>query len=218
MQPLGPIQNPIEMGEQFTHVLVKLQNSAKYRQLFFKAYGTEEATDTRVLRSMAQFMGLMYSYNSKFDHYKRNEENVKLNEQELRGYSIFQNKCGGCHSEPLFSDFKLRNNGIAVDPLLNDSGRAHITGMPEDRYKFKTPSLRNVALTGPYMHDGRYTSLQQCLDHYTDIKNLTNLDPTIPSTGIPLTAQEKTDIITFLNTLTDYEFINDPKFADPNGN
>ena len=218
VQPIGPIQNPIEMGETFANVLSKLQNSAKYRQLFLKAYGTEEATDTRILKSMAQFMGLMYSYNSKFDLYKRNESNVKLSADELRGYAAFQAKCGSCHTEPLFSDFKFRSNGIEFNPLLNDSGRAHITGMPQDRYKFKTPSLRNIALTGPYMHDGRFTTLQQCLDHYTDIKNLVNLDPTIPATGIPLTSQEKTDIISFLQTLTDYKFINDPKFADPNGN
>ncbi|MBK6523915.1 MAG: cytochrome-c peroxidase [Bacteroidia bacterium] len=218
VQPIGPIQNPIEMGEKFANVITKLQNSAKYKQLFLKAYGTEEATDSRVLKSMAQFMGLMYSYNSKFDHYKRNEDNVKLTEEELRGYNLFQAKCVQCHVEPLFSDFSFRNNGIAIDPLLNDSGRAHITGLPQDRYKFKTPSLRNVGLTGPYMHDGRYTTLQQCLDHYTNLQNTINHDPLMPIGGIPLTAQEKTEIIAFLHTLTDYEFINDQKFADPNGN
>jgi len=218
LQPLGPIQNPIEMGDTFTKVILKLQNSGKYKQLFLKAYGTEEVTDVRMLKSMAQFMGLMYSYNSKFDHYKRNENNAKLTDEELRGYSAFQAKCANCHVEPLFSDFKYRNNGIAIDPLINDSGRAHITGLPQDRYKFKTPSLRNVGLTGPYMHDGRYTTLQQCLDHYTNLQNNINHDPLMPLGGIPLTAQEKTDIISFLHTLTDYEFINDQKFTDPNGN
>jgi cytochrome c peroxidase len=216
VQPLGPIQNPIEMGEQFSNVIKKLENSDKYKALFKKAYGNEEVSDTRVLRAMAQFMGLMYSYNSKFDHYKRNEDNVTLSEAETRGYTAFKAKCNKCHTEPLFSDFNYRNNGISVDPFLNDSGRAKITGLTSDAFKFKVPSLRNVALTGPYMHDGRYTTLQQCLDHYTNIENRVNQDPLMSVWGIALTAQEKSDIISFLNTLTDFEFINDPRFADPN--
>lgn len=216
VQPLGPIQNPIEMGEKFTDVIKELEASAKYRDLFKKAYGTEEVYDSRILKAFAQFMGLMYSYNSKYDKYKRNEDGVTLTAQEMNGYATFQAKCSSCHTEPLFSDFNYRNNGIAIDPLINDSGRAHITGLPEDRYKFKVPSLRNVALTGPYMHDGRYTTLQQCLDNYTNIVNQTNLDPLLAPSGISLTAQEKQDIIAFLQTLTDYQFINDPRFADPN--
>lgn len=216
VQPLGPIQNPIEMGEKWSNVIKKLEASEKYRDLFKKAYGSEEIFDSRILKAFAQFMGMMYSYNSKYDNYKRNEEGVTFSEQEQRGYATFKDKCASCHVEPLFSDFDYRSNGIAVDPSINDSGRAHITGIPSDRYKFKVPSLRNVALTGPYMHDGRYTTLQQCLDHYTNIQNNINLDPLIPTTGIPLTAQEKQDIIAFLQTLTDYEFINDPRFTDPN--
>lgn len=99
---------------------------------------------------------------------------------------------------------------------LKDSGRAHITGLPEDLYRFKTPSLRNVAITQPYMHDGRYATLEECLDHYTgNIKNLTNLDPLLQG-GIELSPQDKQDIISFLHTLTDFEFIKDKRFADPN--
>ena len=161
-------------------------------------------------------MGLIYSYNSKFDYYKRREKNVELTEQELRGYTLFQAKCNACHKEPLFSDFEFRSNGLVVDPNYKDVGREHITGDPEDRYKFKTPSLRNIALTKPYMHDGRYASLELCMDHYTNnIKNFINLDPLLVK-GIALSAQDKQDLIAFLNTLTDNEFIKDKRFADPN--
>lgn len=217
VQPLGPIQNPIEMGEKLNNVITKLENSAKYQKLFKAAYVTEEVNDVRMLRALAQFMGLMYSYNSKFDQYKRNENNVTLTEQEMRGYNLFlSKKCNSCHVEPLFSDFGFHNNGISVNQFINDSGRAKVTHLPTDVYKFKTPSLRNVALTSPYMHDGRYATLKQCVDHYTFLENRINHDPLMPLWGIALSEQEKTDIIAFLNTLTDYNFINDPKFKDPN--
>ncbi len=217
LQPLGPITNSVEMAETVNGVIAKLQASGKYRTLFKNAYGTEEVTSQHMLKSMAQFMGLMYSYNSKYDRYKRHEKGVELNEAELRGYTTFISKCSACHTEPLFSDFKFRSNGLSYNTSLKDSGRAHITGLPEDKFKFKTPSLRNVALTKPYMHDGRYATLEECLDHYTNnITNLVNLDPLLANNGIQLTAQEKSDIITFLNTLTDYEFISDRRFEDPN--
>lgn len=216
LQPLGPITNPIEMDENISNVIAKLQASEKYRRLFKNAYGDEVINSQHMLKAMAQFMGLLYSYNSKFDHYKRREKKVELTEQELRGYGIFLEKCNSCHKEPLFSDFQFRSNGLSYNSNLKDSGRAHITGLEEDRFKFKTPSLRNIALTKPYMHDGRFTTLEQCLDHYTNgITNFTNLDPLLTN-GIPLSAQEKSDIISFLNTLTDYEFVQDKRFGDPN--
>lgn len=216
IQPLAPITNPIEMGEDINEVLTKLSASAKYKALFKAAYGTEEVTTQRMFRAMAQFMGLMYSNNSKYDYYKRGENNVHLNEAEQRGYSLFLAKCNTCHKEPLFTDFQYRNNGLKINISLKDSGRAHITGEPSDLYKFKTPSLRNIALTYPYMHDGSLVSLEKCLDHYTNgITNMVNLDPKLQS-GIPMTSDEKKDIIAFLNTLTDYKFVNDARFKDPN--
>jgi cytochrome c peroxidase len=104
-----------------------------------------------------------------------------------------------------------------VDPDLKDSGRVKITTLASDAFRFKTPSLRNVEKTGPYMHDGRYVSLEQCLDHYTNnITNMVNIDPLLQSGSIPLTSSEKQDIISFLYTLTDYRFLSDKRFADPN--
>ncbi|MBK9283930.1 MAG: cytochrome-c peroxidase [Sphingobacteriaceae bacterium] len=216
VQPLAPIQNPIEMDENISNVLTKLSASAKYRKLFNDAYGDDEVTSQRMFRAMSLFMGMMYSYNSKYDRVRRNEGS-SFDDSEARGYQLFLSKCNNCHTEPLFSDFQMRNNGIAVIPSINDSGRAHITGIPTDKYKFKTPSLRNIAITGPYMHDGRFTTLQQCLNHYnTPFTNTVNLDPLLQTGIISLSNQDKTDIINFLHTLTDYKFINDKRFADPN--
>lgn len=216
VQPLAPISNPQEMDEDINRVLAKLSATQKYRHLFNKAYGSEEITTQKMFRAMAQFMGLMYSYNSKYDKYKRGEDGVTFTEEEARGYSIFLEKCNACHAEPLFSDFKFRNNGLAVHPTFKDSGRARITHQPEDLYKFKTPSLRNVAFTQPYMHDGRYTTLMACLEHYSGkVLNTVNLDPLLQNNGIQLTLQQRQDLIAFLHTLSDFEFIKDPRFKEP---
>ena len=129
--------------------------------------------------------------------------------------NLFLKNCNMCHREPLFSDYVFRSNGLSVNVQYKDSGRAHITHQSSDIYKYKTPSLRNVEKSGPYMHDGRYNTLQQCLDHYTNyITNLQNLDPLLQA-GLPLSAQDKTDIISFLLTLTDTTFINNNKYKDP---
>jgi cytochrome c peroxidase len=217
VMPLGPISNTLEMGADVNPVIAKLQASSKYKNLFKKAFGTETVNSQNMLRAMAQFMGLMYSYNSKFDLYKRRESNAQLSESELRGYNLFLTNCNTCHKEPLFTDFSFRSNGLAVNPFINDTGRAHITGEAQDRFKFKTPSLRNIAKTAPYMHDGRFNTLQECLDHYANVKpNLVNLDPLLQNSGLPLSTQDKQDIIAFLNTLTDYKLLADRRFADPN--
>lgn len=216
LQPIAPITNTLEMAEQIPTVVSKLQSSQKYRSLFKSAYGDENITGQRLLKSLAQFMGLITSSNSKFDYYKRHEKNVQLSPEELKGYSLFQANCASCHKEPLFSDFEFRSNGLSISPVYKDSGRAHVTSLPQDRYKFKTPSLRNIALTDPYMHDGRFATLEQCLDHYTNpAKHTENLDPLLVS-PLPLSPQDKKDIISFLHTLSDFEMTKDTRFADPN--
>lgn len=216
VMPLAPITNSVEMGEDLNNVIAKLQASTKYKDLFNKAYGSETVDSQKILRAMAQFMGLIYSYNSKYDLYKRGENNAQFDVAEQRGYSLFLTKCSSCHTEPLFTDFKYRSNGTLINPFINDIGRAHITSEALDRYKFKTPSLRNIALTKPYMHDGSLQTLNQCLDHYTNpITDTINLDPLLKTNGIAMTPTEKQDIIAFLNTLTDYKFLADKRFADP---
>jgi len=217
VQPLAPITNTLEMGDLIEPIIAKLKTSEKYKKLFNATYGSEEVNTQKTLVAMAQFMALMYSYNSKYDLFKRGENNVQLSDAELRGYNLFIAKCNTCHKEPLFTDFQYRSNGMPINPFINDIGREGITGEDIDKYKFKTPTLRNIALTAPYMHDGSLQTLNQCLDHYTNpITNIKNLDPLLLPNGIPMTSQEKQDIIAFLNTLTDYKFIADKRFADPN--
>lgn len=215
VQPLAPISNPIEMDENINVVMTKLQASVKYQKLYKAAYGDSLVTSERTMKAIAQFMGLLVSNNSKYDRVMRDE--AEFTTQESNGYNLFKAKCSSCHAEPLFSDFKYRNNGISIDPKKQDGGRGALKlEEPEHLYCFKTPSLRNIAKTGPYMHDGRYATLQECLDHYTSkMDNKINLDPLLVN-GIPMTSEEKQDILSFLNTLTDFEFISNSQFKDPN--
>lgn len=218
VQPLGPISNPVEMAESIDSVLIKLKATNKYRVLFNRAFGSEEVSSQKFLWAMAQFMGMMYSYNSKYDRVMRSEKGISFSAEEQSGYTIFKEKCNVCHTEPLFSDFKLRNNGLSVSPQYQDSGRARITHLPQDLYTFKTPSLRNIDLTGPYMHDGRISSLRGCLDHYSGgITNKINLAEELKN-GVSLSEDDKSYIILFLKTLTDTSFTHDKKFTDPKYN
>lgn len=211
VQPLGPIANVVEMDEDINNVVVKLQNDADYRRLFREAFGTETITTPLILKAMAQFQGMLVSANSKYDRYLRGE--TSLSTSELNGLNLFQQKCNSCHTAPLFTNFQYMNNGL--DSVFADAGRARITLSAADSGTFKVPSLRNVGLTRQYMHDGRFITLEQVLDHYSSgVVNSSTISAGVVG-GIPMTAQEKQDIIAFLKTLSDYSFINDRRFADP---
>lgn len=212
-QPIAPITNPVEMDETIANVVSKLQNHPTYPSRFMSAFGNDSITSQNMLRALAQFMGAMISANSKYDKYIRQEDGVTLSASELNGLNVFTSKCAGCHVPPLFTDFSFRNNGLyATFPI--DSGRARITGDNNDIGKFKVPSLRNIVLTKPYMHDGSFVSLNDVLEHYNSgIQNSATLDPLL-SSGIPLTNQEKNDLVSFLNTLTDNTFVNDKRFSE----
>jgi cytochrome c peroxidase len=210
-QPINPIQNPVEMDENMPNIVTKLNADANYRSMFKAAFGDETINSQRIFKALSQFMGMMVSSNSKFDKYKRGE--ASLTTEEANGYTLFVSKCASCHTEPLFTDYALRNNGLSVT-IVKDSGRAHITKDVADLYKFKTPSLRNLKYTFPYMHDGRFKTLNDVLDHYaTGIVVSPTLDPKLAG-GITLTAQERNNLLAFLNTLNDEEFIKNPLFAE----
>lgn len=216
VQPLAPITNPVEMDETINNVITKLNSDLVYQQMFIDAYGDNLINSQRIFRAIAQFQGMLVSSNSKYDKYIRGESGGTLTSSEQNGLNLFTQKCATCHTPPLFTDFSFRNNGLSFNTALNDSGRAHITSLPSDRNKFKVPSLRNVSVSGPYMHDGRFASLVQCLNHYNSGINQTeNLD-TVLTSGIPMTTQEMQDIINFLGALRDNDFLNDPRFKDPN--
>ena len=213
VQPIAAITNPVEMDDNLANILGKLNRHPEYPALFKRAFGTDSITSQRMLKAMAQFMSLLNSSNAKYDRVKAGTESFSQLEQD--GYALFQAKCASCHAEPLFTDNSYRNNGLTPSPVFNDSGRAHITGMPADRYKFKVPSLRNVEVSRPYMHDGRFLVLDQVLNHYNSgIQASATLDPLLTG-GIPLTADEKTALIAFLKTLTDQSYLQDRRFADP---
>ena len=214
MQPINPIVNPVEMDEKLLNVLMKLRRNKDYREEFQAAFGDTVISTKRVLKSLAQFTGLMISSDSRYDKYKRGEDTLSKN--ELNGMKLFQSHCANCHSGELFSDNSYRNNGLKPDTSLHDVGRALITGADSDNYKYKVPSLRNIEMTYPYMHDGRFRNLNQVLDHYAGGNYYTNSYDKSLSKTAGLKEDEKNDIIAFLKTLTDKTFLYDKRFQDPN--
>lgn len=214
-QPLHPIENPVEMDMNIQDVILRVNEDAGYRGMFSKAFGDETVNAQRIFKSLAQFMAAMVSARSRYDKYVHGAVDGGFSEHEERGLVAFRAKCAGCHSEPLFSDFSYRSNGLLPDPALNDTGRAHITGRRDDRYRFMVPSLRNVSLTRPYMHDGRFSTLNAVLEHYrSGVSSAAYPDASLVS-GIKMTDGEKEDIVAFLKTLSDTAFTNDSRFAEP---
>ena len=213
VQPINPITNPIEMDETIANVLIKLKKDSTYVSLFKKAYKDTIINSERLLKSLAQFTGLLISSNSRYDKYINGKDTFSV--AEKNGLKLFKSKCANCHAEPLFTDNSYRNNGVKIDTLLKDMGRGKVTGIEKDNQTFKVPSLRNIEITYPYMHDGRFKTLQQVINHYSDTTNFkTNGDLSLTKIGT-LTITEKTDIISFLKTLTDRAFLYDKRFADP---
>lgn len=213
VQALAPIENHLEMDEKLPNVLHKLQQSTVYRKKFEMAFGDTAVTGERMLKAMSQFMLTLVSANSKYDKVKRNE--ISFNEYELKGYALFQKNCNVCHTEPLFTNGGFENNGLRPDSVLKDVGRMKISLNPKDSLKFKVPTLRNIELTYPYMHDGRFSSLQMVVFHYNDGLHAS---PTLSKhlkKSMNLSESDKRCLVAFLKTLTDEEFAHNPKFAYP---
>ena len=214
LQPIAPITGEAEMGETLVNVIQKLQHDSIYPPLFYKAFGDSTITLEKLLKSISQFLSLMISSDSRYDKFIQHKE--KFNEQEMAGLKLFRTKCENCHKEPLFTDNTFRNIGLKPDSALRDSGRLMITGLQSDYMKFKVPSLRNVEMTYPYMHDGRFRNLQQVLNHYAEGNFATNTIDSSIVRIVDLSEAEKANIISFLKTLTDQTFLHDRRFADPN--
>jgi cytochrome c peroxidase len=217
-QVLGPITNPIEMHETMEGVITKLQNHPQYPTLFAQAFGSDRISSLAIFNAIAQFERTIVSANSSFDQWR--DGKISLSPQALRGKDIYLSEtkgdCFHCHSYgSTFTDFEFRNTGLDSIPL--DKGRALITRKPTDEGKFKTPSLRNIAMTSPYMHDGRFTTLRQCIEHYNrNFKYTANLSPELKhQIKNRMTEDEISDLIAFLETLTDKEFIYRTDLAKP---
>lgn len=211
VQAVSPLTAKNEMGETLPNIIRKLQEDPSYPPLFKAAFGSTEINTQKLFKALAQFTGSLVSANSKYDKVMRGE--TEFNNIEKKGYHLFKQHCTGCHAEPLFTDYTYRNNGIPLN-RFNDIGRMAITGKSADSLKFKVPSLRNIQVSYPYMHDGSIFSLPQVLDHYTDSIQPDNpmLDPLLKQ-KITLTKREKYEIMYFLFTLTDSTFLKNPEYG-----
>lgn len=218
-QALDPIINPIEMHNSLDNAVAALQNHGSYPQLFEQAFGSSTITSELVGKAIAQFERTLISGNTRYHKYKYGLPGGFMSDSELRGEALFfgeKAECFHCHIDITFTDNSFRNNGL--DRVFTDvnNGLFNVTGDPADIGKFKTPTLINIEHTAPYMHDGRFQTLEEVLDHYaTDVQYSPTLDPLIRLNGFQLTEDERTDLVAFLRTLTDEEFLSNPDFSDP---
>lgn len=240
-QVLDPVRNVLEMHDTWPNVMSKLQADPVYPTLFERAFGSDGIDSLRVAKAIAQFMRTLVSGNSPYDKFKRNEGALSVDAQA--GYDLFTKEggaigqiipvagstpvigqggadCFHCHTDAagLFTDEQFHNNGI--DAVFTDPGRAGVTNDPADMAKFKTPTLRNIMRTAPYMHDGRFATIDEVLDHYNSGGHPSaTVDPfmkfTDPELTLGLTLTKRQQIKAFLESLTDEDFLTNPAFQDP---
>ena len=220
-QALEPVENPIELNSNGDNVVDRLQNHPEYPELFRLAFKTSTITKELTTKAIAQFERTLISANSKFDKYSLGEATLTV--QELNGLDVFlredKGDCFHCHgnpNNPLWTDNDFHNNGL--DSNFSDLGLGEVTGDPNDNGKFKSPSLRNLAFSAPYMHDGRFNTLDEVINHYSEgLQNSSTIDPLmkqIAQGGVQLSEQDKADLKAFLLTLSDPSFINNSVFQN----
>jgi cytochrome c peroxidase len=227
-QVLQPIQNPIEMHQSLNSLVTKITADSNYHRLFANAFGSGVINSDRIARALEQFLLVQVSFDSKFDRVAQGEE--KFTADEERGFKLFHTEydpyhgqygadCFHCHGGALFQSQSFANNGL--DYVSRDQGRYLVTKLAGDRGKFSVPSLRNVAVSGPYMHDGRFRTLEEVVEHYcTGMKRSATLDPNLakhPDGGVPLSESDKHALVAFLKTLTDTRFAPPPVVASVSG-
>lgn len=208
-QPLVPIITHEEMDSSILEVIGKIKDDGDYKVLFRKTFGDEDITPERIYKSIAQFEYTLISSNSKYDKVKRNEGET-FTESELDGYKTFQQKCASCHSSELFTDQSFRNIGFPQNTNTNEAGRGRVTGIATDFMSFRVPTLRNIEYTAPYGSFGQFSDLKSVLDYFDNgVLDAENLDPIFKNNGkrIPLSEQEKMNLIAFMKTLSDKQFV-----------
>jgi cytochrome c peroxidase len=217
LSSINPITNPVEMDNKMSEVMAFLRSNPDYQTLFKKAYPKAEqpVSTANFLRALSQFMGALISADSPYDQYELGNKNA-LGRRELQGMQLFKANCSSCHIMPLFTDNSFRSNGL---PGVTDPGRKDVTLQAEDAHKFKVPSLRNLTHTGPYMHDGRFRSIEQVIEFYSNgIAELPYTDPLLyknGKAGFQFSEEEKADLLAFLKSLTDRKFLSNPRFDIP---
>ena len=228
-QAILPIQDSLEMKETLENVATKLNSSQAYLDQFKRAFGDNQINSLKISLALEQFMNSIVSWNSKYD--KSEREELTLAPSEQRGKDLFFAEynpffpatsgadCVHCHSGNNFENDLYMNNGLDDDANFMDDGRMKVTLNPLDRAKFKVPTLRNIELTPPYMHDGRFSSLEEVVGHYNEgLVSSSTIDPALENTratGLLLTVQDKADLVAFLKTLTDTDMTSDPRYASP---
>lgn len=220
-QALEPVENPIEMHSNWDNVVERLENHPEYPELFRLAFNTNNITKELTAKAIAQFERTLISSNSKFDNYSLGQ--ATLTDQELNGLDVFlredKGDCFHCHgtpNNPLWTDNDFHNNGL--DAIVTDLGLGAVTGDPNDNGKFRSPSLRNLSYTAPYMHDGRFETLDDVINFYSEgLQNSPTIDPLmkqIDQGGVQLSNQDKADLKAFLLTLNDPSFLTNPDFQN----
>ncbi len=227
-QVLMPIQDEIEMGLSLSELVSKVEGQPYYPVLFEQVYGDDEVTPDRISEALAQFVRSIVSYQSKYDVGRAqvndpNQDFPNYSDIENLGKDVFfsgRGDCSRCHTSDLFVGDEARNNGL--DDVLTDLGLGAITGRANDNGKFKVGSLRNIELTAPYMHDGRFETLEEVVDHYdSGVQASATLDNRLRQGNsnnprrLNLSNQEKVALVAFMKTLTDNELANDEKFSSP---
>jgi len=218
-QLLGPVTSPIEMDNTWINVTTKLQNHSEYLILFEQAFGNTTIDSIQVTRAISQFVRTLISGNSKFDRHLLGT--AQLTPSESNGLQVFLDEdrgdCFHCHglpTTPLWTDNTFHNNGL--DAILTDLGLGGFSGDPREFGWFRTPSLRNLAYTAPYMHDGRFANLEEVIEHYsTGLVFSETIDPLmkrVAEGGVQLSDQDKVDLKAFLLSLSDESFIVNPDF------
>lgn len=226
-QSLLPIQDPAEMHETLDNVVSKLNADKKYKDQFVRAFGTTDINSTKLSLALEQFMMSIVSFDSKYDQFLAGK--LSLTDSEERGRKLFFAEynpffpelsgadCAHCHSGPNFENGEFMNNGLDTDANFKDIGRENVSKLAADRATFLIPSLRNIAQTAPYMHDGRFKTLEEVVDHYNSgVKMSSTVSPLILPTiakGLMLNEEDKVDLVNFLKTLSDQNFLTNPAYA-----
>jgi cytochrome c peroxidase len=223
-QVLLPIQSKIEMGQDLQRLVAVLAADNQYPELFRKAFGAPDVSPKRIAQALAQFLRSLVSYQSKYDEglakvLSVRDDFANFTAEENRGKTLFLRRCAICHlpggQSAHFIMDRPFNNGLDRDHRSADGGVGDVTLIAADLGRFKSPSLRNVELTAPYMHDGRFATLEEVIDHYSrNVRPHPNVDPRVRR-PLNLLRSEKAALVAFLKTLSDRKFVTDPKFSDP---
>ncbi len=213
LQAVAPITDSLEMNLPLDQAIERVKNDPEYNQLFREAYDEEGVFP--ITRALEAFQFTLISGNSPFDKFYFQGGEDALTDSEKRGWILFKSnglKCRECHSGFNFSSGGFESNGL-YEAYGNDPGRSRITSNPSDEGKFKVPTLRNIELTGPYMHDGSMATLEQVIEHYAS-GGSSHPNKSELITGFEMSEQEKQDLLNFLKSLTDWEFVNNPDFRE----